>query len=50
MHRIHQEGILLEVERVTAQRTEKETQEMTPFEKFVIEGKDRRTSWQKMEQ
>ena len=41
MHRIHQEGKLLEVEHVKAQRSKKEEQEMTLFEKFVTERSER---------
>ena len=39
------EGILLEVELVTAHRSKKEKQQMSLFEKFVMK---RQTSWQNM--
>ena len=41
VHKIHQEGILLEVEHVKAHRTKKEKQEMTLYEKFVTAGNER---------
>ena len=40
LHRVHQEGTLVEVEHVTAHRYEKEIQQMSLFERFTTEGKD----------
>ena len=37
MHRVHQEGTLVEVEHVQAQRSEKEKQQVSLFEKFFAE-------------
>ena len=39
VRRIHQEGVLLEVEHVKARRSKKELQEMKLFERFVTEGR-----------
>ena len=41
VHRVHQEGTILEVERFEAHCTMKEKQEMTLFEKFVTESNER---------
>ena len=41
VRRVHQEGVLLEVEHVKAHRSKKEKQEMTLFEGFVTEGNER---------
>ena len=41
VRRIHQEGVLLEVEHVKAHRSKKEVQEMKLFERFVTEGNER---------
>ena len=41
VRRIHQEGVLLEVEHVKAHRSKKEVQEMKLFEGFVTEGNER---------
>ena len=40
-HRVHREGILLEVEHVKAHRSKKEKQEMLFFDRFVAEGNER---------
>ena len=38
LHRVHQEGILVEVEHVEAHSSQKEKQKMTLLEKFITEG------------
>ena len=48
VRRIHQEEILLEVEHVKAHRSKKKKQEVSLFERFVTEGKGRK-SWQPTE-
>ena len=40
VHRIHQEGILLEVENVKAHRSKKEKQEMSLFQRMIEDGKE----------
>ena len=47
VRRIHQEGILLEVEHVKAQRSKEEVQEMKLFEGFVTEGNERADEFEK---
>ena len=39
VRRIHQEGVLLEVEHVKAHRSKKEVQEMKLFERFASQGR-----------
>ena len=41
VRRIHQEGVLLEVEHVKAHRSKKDVQEIKLFEQFATEGHDR---------
>ena len=41
LHRLHQEGILVEVEHVKAHRTKKEMQQMSLFERFIAEGNEK---------
>ena len=47
VRRIHQEGVLLEVEHVKAHRSKKEVQEMKLFEGFVTEGNERADEFEK---
>ena len=37
LHRVHREGILVEVEHVTAHRSKEEMQQMSVFEHFITE-------------
>ena len=39
--RVHQEGILEEVEHVKAHRSKREVQQMSLFEKFITEGSEK---------
>ena len=41
LHRVHQEGILVEVEHVSAHRTKKEMQQMSLYEQFIAEGNEK---------
>ena len=47
VHRVHQEGILVEVEHVKAHRTKKKKQEMLLFEKFITEGNEKADEFEK---
>ena len=38
LHRVHQEGIPVEVEHVKAHRSKEEMQQMSVFEHFITEG------------
>ena len=40
-HRVHQEGVWVEVEHVKAHRSNKEMQEMSLFQKFITEGHEK---------
>ena len=41
LHKLHQESILVEVQHVNAQRSKKEMQQMSLFEKFITEGNEK---------
>ena len=41
LHRVHREGILVEVEHVKAHRTWKEIQQMSLFKKFITESNEK---------
>ena len=41
LHRVHQEGILVEVEHIKAHRSEKEKQRISLFEKFITESNEK---------
>ena len=40
-HRVHQEGVWVEVEHVKAHRSNKEMHEMSLFQKFITEGHEK---------
>ena len=41
LHRVHQEGTLVEVELVKAHRSKKDQQQMSLFEKFITEENEK---------